>query len=253
MEKDTALKLLDSTLSEVVDSRGAAKVDDYMGLREVDAKVRDVRMILECVDGLPKSLIDSMAVNIDFGANSRRVRLEALAGYIRSATKFLATGSPEKPKKVIHAPPNFQPLTGSVPGLTEEIDKRWREAQKCAHVGAFTAAVIIMGSILEGLLLARAQQSAAIAYQSKRVPKDRQGNAISIPNWKLTDLIDVAADVGWIKTDRAKFGHALRDSRNVVHPWQAVMTGADFDSATCMTSWSVLDASADDLLRSLKP
>jgi hypothetical protein len=138
-----------------------------------------------------------------------------------------------------------------VPGLKGELEKRWREAQRCAHVDAHTAAVILMGSILEGLLLARAHVSPAAAYQSQKAPRDKTGKAHAIHDWTLSSLIDVAADLGWIKVDRSRFSHALRDSRNVVHPWQAVMTHANFDQATCKTSWNVLDASVDDLFNSL--
>lgn len=251
MEKAVALGLLKESLSEVVDSRGLARTNSFSGLREVDAKIREVRMILEGIEDLPKSLLDSMSDDVDFQANSRRVRLEALVGYIKSAIKFTDVGAFQKPKKVIHAPPDYSALTSSMPGLTEEIDRRWREAQKCAHIQAYTSAIILMGSILEGLLLARAQLTAAVAYQSSRAPKDKNGKGIAIPNWTLNNLIDVAIDVGWVKTDRGKFGHALRESRNVVHPWQAVSVHADFDSATCKTSWLVLDASVADLLRSL--
>ena len=251
MDKGQALHLLKGALAEIADARGVARTDDFSGLREVDAKVREVRMILEGIDELPTSLLDSMSNDLDFQANSRRVRLEALAGYVKSAIKFTDTGAFEKPKKVIHAPPDFSSLTSSMPGLTEEINRRWREAQKCVHVEAFTSAVILMGSILEGLLLARAQRSASIAYQSSRAPKDRNGKAVAIQDWTLSSLIDVATDVGWVKTDRGKFSHALRESRNVVHPWQAVSIHADFDGATCRTSWQVLDASVADLLRSM--
>jgi hypothetical protein len=128
-------------------------------------------MVLEGIEGLPSSLLAAMTNDIDFQANSRRVRLEALAVYIKSAIKFTDTGAFEKPKKIIHAPPDFSPLTSSIPGLTDEINRRWREAQKCVHVEAYTSAVILMGSILEGLLLARAQMSAAVAYQSPGRPK----------------------------------------------------------------------------------
>lgn len=251
MEKSQALHLLKSALTEIADPRGFAKVDDYSGLREVDAKVREVRMILEGVDGLPGSLVELMSNDLDFQANSRRVRLEALAGYIKSALKFIDTGAFQKPIKQIHAPPDLSKLTSTVPGLKEEIDRRWCEAQKCVHIAAYTSAIILMGSILEGLLLARAQLSASVAYQSPHAPKGKDGKAVAIHNWTLNTLIEVAADVGWIKTDRGKFSHALRESRNVVHPWQAVMSRANFDDSTCKTSWSVLDASVGDLIASL--
>ncbi len=251
MDRSRALDLLRGVLAEIADSRGVARTDHFSGLREVDAKVREVRMILEGIEDMPKSLLDTMSCDLDFEANSRRVRLEALAGYVKSAIKFTDTGAFERPKRVIHAPPDFSPLTATMPGLTEELNRRWRDAQKCVHVEAFTPTVILMGSVLEGLLLARAQQSASVAYRSSRAPKDKSGNAIAIHNWTLSALIDVATDVGWVKTDRGRFGHALRESRNVVHPWQAVASRADFDAAACKTSWHVLDASVADLLASL--
>jgi hypothetical protein len=208
-------------------------------------------MIFEGVDGLPPSLLTDMSSDVTFQFNSRRVRLEALAGYIRSAVKFLDTGAFEKPKKIIQPPPDLTALTTTVPGLKEELDRRWCEVQRCIHAQAFTSAIILMGSILEGLLLARAQLSCSAAYQSTRAPKDKAGKTPGIHDWTLSNLIEVATDVGWIKMDRAKFGHALRESRNVVHPWQAVMAKANFDEATCKTSWHVLDSSVDDLLRSI--
>jgi hypothetical protein len=176
MEKSQALNLLKIALSEVTQSDGSAATESFSGLREVDAKVREVRMVLEGVEGLPASLISNMQSDADFAANSRRIRLETLARYIKSALRFLNTGASEKPKKIILAPPDFSILTSSIPGLQEELERRWREAQRCIHVEAYTSAVIMMGSVLEGLLLARAQLSASHAYQSSRAPKDKTAN-----------------------------------------------------------------------------
>ena len=251
MDRAHALQLLRDTLAEITVPDGSAATDRFASLREVDAKIREVRMVLEGVDGLPRTLLSTMSTDADFQANSRRVRLEALAGYMRSAVKFLDTGAFEKPKKVIYGPPDLTRLTQNVPGLKEELERRWREAQRCVHAEAYTAAVIMMGSILEGLLLSRGHLEVTVAYQSSRSPRDKIGKSIPIQDWTLNTLIDVAVDVGWLKTDRGMFSHALRESRNVVHPWQAVMSRASFDEATCKTSWSVLDASVDDLLRSI--
>jgi hypothetical protein len=251
MDKAQAVKLLQVILGEITTRDGLAALDRFNSLRDVDAKTREVRMVLDGLTGIPPALLSSMTDDIDFQANSRRIRLETLARYISSALKFASTGAFEKPQKIIHAPPDFSRLTATVPGLKEELDKRWREAQRCAHVDAYTAAVIMMGSILEGLLLARAQLSPPTAYQSQKSPKDKAGKTAAIHDWTLSALIDVAADVGWIKIDRSKFSHALRDSRNVVHPWQAVMTQANFDQATCKTSWLVLNSSVDDLFSSI--
>jgi hypothetical protein len=251
MERNQGLHLLKAALSEITLPNGTAATERFVGLREVDAKVREVKMVLEEVDGLPPSLLTNLSGDLDFQANSRRVRLEALANYVQSAVKFLDTGAFERPKKVIHIPPDFSRLTSSGPGLKEELEGRWREAQKCIHVEAYTSAVILMGSILEGLLLARAQLSPPQAYQATRAPRDKSGKSVAVHDWTLSSLIDVAVEVRWLKTDRGKFSHALRESRNVVHPWQAVTSRAAFDEATCKTTWHVLEASAKDLIESL--
>jgi len=190
-----------------------------------------------------------MCADPDFQIQSRRVRLEALAGYVRSAIKFAESGALAAPEEVIHAAPDVSKITAQMPMLKATIDRRWKEAQKCTHAECFTAAIIIMGSILEALLLARAMLSAATAAQSPKAPK-RNGHSLALQDWNLNALIEVSVDVGWIKTDRGKFSHALRESRNVVHPWVEVATKANFDLATCRTSWEVLQASVDDLLAS---
>ena len=251
MTRDQGLALLRTALQEIVLPTNVAATERFAGLRDVDAKIREVRMVLEGLDGLPPSLLTSLAADPDFQANSRRVRLEAIAGYIRSAIKFLDTGAFDKPQKQIYAPPSLAALTVAVPGLREELEARWREAQRCVHAEAYTAAVILMGSILEGLLLARCQMEISTAQRAARAPRDKSGRTLAVHDWTLSGLIDVAVEVGWLKSDRGKFSHALRESRNVVHPWQAVMSRTSFDEATCKTTWSVLDASVDDLIQSV--
>jgi hypothetical protein len=139
-----------------------------------------------------------------------------------------------------------------MPTLKDVIDRRWIEAQKCMHAECYTSAVVMMGSILEALMLGRAMISIGEANQSQRAPKDKAGNVRAIHDWNLNSLIDVAIDLRWVKSDRGKFSHALRESRNVVHPWTEATTQANFDLATCRTSWEVLQASVSDLLASCR-
>lgn len=251
MNKDSALKLLKGLLGEILLSTGAAATERFSSLRDVDAKVREAKHIFQAVEGLPASFLADMSSDSDFDAQSRRVRLEALGNYTKSAIKFLESGALAKNQKLIYPAPDVSRITATFPQLKDSIDRRWKEAQKCIHVECFTSAVIMMGSILEALLLARANLSPAVSYQSSRAPKDKNGKVPAIQDWTLSALIDVAVDLGWIKTDRGKFSHALRESRNVVHPWVEVSTRANFDSATCKTSWEVLQASVDDLLASV--
>lgn len=250
MDRATALSLLATILKEISLPDGRAAVDAFPGLREVDAKVREIRHVIEGVDGLPPNMLAQFDNDADFEVMSRRVRLEALATHVKSAQRFLNAAPSAAAKKQIITPPDVSKLTASVPQLKEAVERRWREAQKCVHIGCYTSAIIMMGSVLEALLLARAMLHPAIAYQSAKAPKDKSNRSPAIQDWTLSALIDVAVDVGWIKSDRGKFSHALRESRNVVHPWVEVSARANFDEATCRTSWEVLSASVDDLIRS---
>jgi hypothetical protein len=251
MNKESALKLLKDLLSEVLLGTGAAATERFSGLRDVDAKVREAKHIFQAVEGLPSRFLSDMSSDTDFEAQSRRVRLEALGNYTKSAIKFLESGVLAEDKKLVYPAPNVSRITAAFPQLKDSIDRRWQEAQKCVHAGCFISAVIMMGSILEALLLARANLAPAVAYQSARAPKEKNGKIPAIQDWTLSALIDVAVDLKWIKTDRGRFSHALRESRNVVHPWVEVVTHANFDGATCKTSWEVLQASVDDLLASV--
>ncbi|HAG96686.1 MAG: hypothetical protein CMK83_08670 [Pseudomonadales bacterium] len=251
MEAEQALKMLNGILSEIEFSAGVSRTDDFGSLRAVDAKVKETKMILSSVPGLPQTFVSDMDSDENFEVNSRRVRLETLSEYIRSAVKFLKAGGVTRPKKQIIAPPDYGKITAIMPGLQEVIDSRWREAQRCQHVQAYTGAIILMGSVLEALLLCRANSSPDKAYQSAKAPKNKMGKVPAIQDWNLNTLIEVAVDCGWLKSDRGKFSHALRESRNVVHPWVHVTTRANFDESTCLTSWEVLKASVRDLMESM--
>ena len=215
----------------------------------MDAKTREAKMILR--DAGATALVEEMERDSDFQANSRRVRLEALANYCRTALKFFDTGALHQQKQLFEGP-DLTKITHVMPDLEAIIQARWLEAQRCQHAGAYLAAVIVMGSILEALLLARCSMSPSDAYQSPAAPRDRNsGKSVALHEWSLSVLIDVSTSKLWLKTDRGNFSHALRHSRNMVHPYEQARSGADFDEATCKVCWQVLNASVDDLIASL--
>jgi hypothetical protein len=249
LDQAKAKELIGGLLKEVSSDTGQALTESFSGLRAVDAKVREAKMVLR--DAGASALVNEMERDSDFEANSRRVRLEALANYCRTALKFFDTGALQQKKQIFRGP-DLSKITQIMPDLEPVIQARWLEAQRCQHSGAFLAAVIMMGSILEALLLARCSMSPSDAYQSAAAPKDRSsGKAIAIHDWSLSVLIDVCVAKTWVKTDRGRFSHALRQSRNIVHPYEQARSGADFDEATCKVCWQVLNASVDDLLASI--
>jgi hypothetical protein len=243
--------LLKALLREIKTDGDAFDEEKFPDLRSVDAKVREFRLLLDSLPGSAAKLRSEFDQDIDFQAQSRRVRLQALAHYCRTAISFAETGVLSQAKTALLRAPDVSAITRVLPELDLVIGERWLEAQRCQHAKAYFAAVVMMGSVLEGLLLARAHLSPADANRSVRAPKTRDGKNVPMQDWTLSALIDVAADCGWLKSDRGKFAHALRDSRNVVHPWHHVSTKAAFDEATCRMSWQVLTASVDDLLSSV--
>lgn len=241
--------IISGLLKEISSDGGQALTDSFSGLRAVDAKIREAKMVLRGAGAT--ALVEEMERDSDFVANSRRVRLEALANYCRTALKFFQTGALQQEKELFKGPV-LTKITQIMPDLETIIQERWLEAQRCQHSGAHLAAVIMMGSILEALLLARCSMSPADAYQASAAPKDRNsGKSIPIHDWTLSVLIDVSVSKTWIKTDRGEFSHALRQSRNIVHAYEQARSGADFDEATCKVCWQVLNASVDDLLASV--
>jgi hypothetical protein len=157
-----------------------------------------------------------------------------------------------RPKQERIPPPDFVPLVGE-PTLADVLRMRWEEAQRCMDAGAHLAAVVMIGSILEGLLLSRAAQNPKEANQSKCAPKDKAGKVREVGDWSLSNLIDVAHDLKWIQLDIKRFSHALRESRNVVHPYQQRLLQEVPDRDTCLICWQVLRAAIADLSLSAAP
>ncbi len=103
--------------------------------------------------------------------------------------------------------------------LATVLKMRWSEVIKCYNAEAYTATIILMGSVLEGVLLSIAELYSSEARDAKSV---LQGNSKmkSIYLWTLKDFIDVAHKCSWIKKDTKDFSHILRDYRNFVHPYK---------------------------------
>ena len=73
--------------------------------------------------------------------------------------------------------PDFMAL-----GLESDVGKilvdRWEEAQRCVDSKAHLSAIIIMGSMLEGLLLGVLQRNPSKANQCTTAPKDSKSGKI---------------------------------------------------------------------------
>lgn len=149
-------------------------------------------------------------------------------------------------------PPDFLGL-GLESGVGVILKNRWEEAQRCVDAGAYLSATIIMGSLLEGLLLGVCQRNPAITNKCSSAPKDpKTGKVKNFAKWSLSEMIDVAHQVGWLGLDVKKFSHSLREFRNLIHPYEQMVTQMNPDADTCGISWLVVQAAVNDLASELQ-
>ena len=143
-------------------------------------------------------------------------------------------------------PPDFFKITQDE-ALSGILYYRWQEITKCLQAHAHLAGIIMMGSILEGILLAVARRFPEQAMAAATVPKDKSGKTRSLDKWALNDLIDVAHDRGWIKQDAREFSHELRRYRNLVHIFEQKERNEKPNEQTCQICWGVVRTALYDL------
>ncbi|MFC2028868.1 hypothetical protein ACFLTX_02965 [Chloroflexota bacterium] len=126
--------------------------------------------------------------------------------------------------------------------ITEILKQRVDEIKKCMSADASLSMIFLSGSTLEGILLGVALKNPKVFNQSNSSPKNKDGKVKQFPNWTLSNLIDVAYEVGLLAEDVKKFSHSLRDFRNYIHPYQQMSERFNPDKHTAMISWQVLKA-----------
>jgi hypothetical protein len=133
--------------------------------------------------------------------------------------------------------------------ITETLKFRFEEMKRCLSANAPLSVIFLAGSTLEGILLGIALKYPKEFNQSKISPKDQDGKVKKIPDWTLSNFIDVAHDVGFLMEDLRKFSHSLRDFRNYIHPYAQVSTGFNPDKHTAAICWQVLKAAICQLTK----
>jgi hypothetical protein len=104
--------------------------------------------------------------------------------------------------------------------VTLYLQARVDEIQACPRTKVPLGVIFLLGSTLEGLLLAFALQDQARFMSSAAAPKDKSGTVKNLQDWTLNELIDVAHEIGLLDLDVKKFSHVLRGFRNYIHPYE---------------------------------
>ena len=126
--------------------------------------------------------------------------------------------------------------------VNEIIKCRLCEVEACIRAEASLAAIFMIGSILEGILLGIAISYPRQFNQTNCAPRDAEKKVKLFPEWKLSNLIDAAAEIGILKQDVKKFSHVVRDFRNYIHPYQQMASRFLPDNHTAMICFQVLKA-----------
>ncbi len=133
--------------------------------------------------------------------------------------------------------------------LMSNMQQRWLEVETCANIGAYLAAVILLGSVLEGVLSARLQRDIKLAMTSPKAPREsNKTTAKNLKDWSLQDYIAVSADLGFVPRSVEKHIHELRDTRNLVHPNKQISSNIIVDEPLYRISKEVAETIIDALL-----
>ena len=125
--------------------------------------------------------------------------------------------------------------------VSEIVRNRLEEAQNCMNAKAYLAAILLCGSILEAVLLGAAREDPERFNRSPASPK-KDNKVKPFPEWRLSEFIDVAHNVGVLRLDVQKFSHGLRDFRNYIHPYEQMASSFNPDEYTAKVCFQVLRA-----------
>lgn len=120
----------------------------------------------------------------------------------------------------------------SEPVFGQQLKARLDEAYVCWKAGAPTAAIIMLGSVLEGVLY----DVALSRHEVGRKPNDH-----------LETLIGMALDKKWIAREVAEYADVLRGHRNLVHPKKQWTQSYAPEDDVVHIAWNVVVAALNDL------
>ncbi|WP_158893117.1 hypothetical protein [Amycolatopsis anabasis] len=136
--------------------------------------------------------------------------------------------------------------------LVPLLNQRVREIYACRDTSCYLAAIILSGSLLEGILLDAAETRPIPdeLWNDAEVKKRNIKKPRNSGDWKLYALTYVAHRLGWIDSDVHEVIDALRKFRNLVHAnEQRRIIGDVPDEDTLNIYWPIVVGTINDLGR----
>ena len=166
---------------------------------------------------------------------------------------LLGTVSPTTSKTLQGIPDNVSVLVPD-PAMQEILRNRWKETELCLNAGAYLAAVVMTGALLEALFLARVNRlkDKAPLFKLSCTPKDRTGKPIPLAEWTLKSFIDAGHELKWIRQAARDVGNVLRDYRNFIHPEKELRQGISINEHDAKMFWPILNSLAEQIIDSVK-
>lgn len=237
--------------------RESADVDIYADKYAAngDSKAKRLRAFMEAEgDALVGKVLLELLDFWRYKTPQPTVQQEDLAKRARLVAERLL-GKPVQPKdsgqeflKKDFGPLSLYRIPSAGP-LVPILEDRLAEAIRCHDANAPLAVIFHCGSILEGLLLGVASANPQQFNQAAGSPKDKSGSVRPFHDWKLANFIDVACELNYLKLDVQKFGHALREFRNYIHPYEQLSSRFSPDKHTADICLQVLKAAIASLSR----
>jgi hypothetical protein len=255
------LDFSDRTFAEFFAGHGV-QIDDPRYSREGASKAKRLRFFLRTAAApltgkVLASLLQHRLVCKPDGISAPELAayvktVERLGGNVPSELKASQACGAPGPKteaellRLVFSPEIFAKLPVE-PAMSAALVGRMEEAHRCVESKANLAAVILCGSVLEGMCLGFGcchpeRVNRAYAAQYNKPPKQ-------FPEWKLKEWIDVLGRLGDLSPNIEKFGHSLRDFRNYVHPAEQLAHRFTPDQHTARIGFQVVVAAAEDLVR----
>ena len=202
---------------------------------------------LRPVDAMYQRILEASHKNA-----SRSTYLNALKSIGRSLAQLRAGGAIELASATATAdtPPDFSKLISDA-AMQAILRRRWTECVVCISSGAPLAAIVMIGGLLEGLLLARINRETnkASIFTAVSAPKDKQGKTLVLKEWTLQDYIGVAHELKWITVAAKDVGVVLRDYRNYIHPQKELSHGVSLSTSDAAILWEIGKSIARQLLK----